>query len=147
MSILIEHCGECGRPNNQQKRRITQGMKQFLINLYNLDKKNPEVEYWHFRTVLTNNSVGLDYALNSRFGLIERKGYTISNSLCAGYWRITKLGIDFVEGKASVAKYLYIRLGEIVGESKEKIYIDQVGKKRFSIEELLNENEEENENG
>ena len=147
MTSIIEHCGECGRPNKQYKRKITLGMLQFLFNLYKLNQKSPQVEFWHYRDVIKNKSGGLDYSLLEKFNLLERKSASASKTISNGMWRLTKLSFDFIEGKVPVPKFLYIKLGDIVRVSDEKIFIDQVSKKRFSIEELLNEKVDEEENG
>ena len=61
-----------------------------------------------------------------------------------GYWKITKLGMDFIEGKVSVPKFLYLYLGNVEDESKEKILFNQIDKKRFSLSqtEIKKENED-----
>jgi hypothetical protein len=63
-----------------------------------------------------------------------------------GYWKITKLGIDFMEGKVSVPKFLYIYLGSVEKESNEKILFNQINKKRFSLSQTEIKGEEK-ENG
>jgi hypothetical protein len=132
-----ENCNGCGRPMHRYKRKITMGMKEFLLILYRLNKNKPDQKYFHYREIITNKSGGLDYSLNESFGLIERKSATVSRTVSNGLWRITPAGIGFVESKVSVPKFLYIYMGRVEGESNEQVFINQVGKNKFNLEEAI----------
>ena len=73
MSQEHENCKGCGWPMHRYKRRITLGMKQFLENLYSLQKNNLDQEYFYYKDIITKQSGQLDYSLLEQFGLIERK--------------------------------------------------------------------------
>lgn len=131
-------CPCCGRFGKLYKRKITSSMAYLLILLY---KYHPN-EFVHVNSFIEAKRVS--YALHGDFpklrffGLLEKKeGEREDGNPNNGFYRITPLGISFVQGMIPVKKYVYIFDNVVMAVSDETIFIDEALGTKFNYNELM----------
>lgn len=128
-------CPACGQNVKVYKRKLNSGMAYFLINLYKLNKKDPE-NYFHASNVL-GKSFSMDYAVLRHWKLIEEKPNDDKTKRKSGYWKITDQGKDFVKGLISVRTHVHLYNNHVVGFSDENLDIETALGNKFNYKELL----------
>ena len=129
-------CPCCDRTARRYRRSLHVAMVVALIRLHKLDEKKTGYYDVHDWGYMKSGGSG-DYAKLRFWGLIlpvDSRTYTENAS---GLWRITPLGKDFVSGSKSIPKYVYLFDNEKVGESEEKISIQQALGDKFDYRELM----------
>lgn len=71
------------------------------------------------------------------YGLIEESPHERPDGGRAGIWRLTDLGVAFVEGRATVPTYSILYNQELLRLEEPKISISQALGKRFRYDELM----------
>jgi len=112
--------------------------KWFKQNDPNYDQKWLHVEN-HLREVPnTPASLRGDFPKLKHWGLIEqRPGTRPDGSNRAGYWRITKKGIDFLNSNIQVEKYATIFDGNLIRMSNDKIWVVDCLNVKFDYSKLM----------
>lgn len=124
------YCNTCTRPLIEYKRTLTQGSLHSLVGLNLLHLEHPNQPYFHYLELIKKYAGSTDYSLLNHFGLI------VSNPSECGKWALSDLGRKFLNGEASIPRYLYFYLGKIIKESSERIHFNQVSKTKFNLAEV-----------
>lgn len=149
---MIRHgckCPLCGQFMKQYARTINGEMATALILAYRHFTKYPHSEPLHMdnwldemwnRGILKHRLRGRNHALLTRWNLLETTGARESKSekrkVVANY-RITKIGMDFVEEKIAIPKYVYLYDNRVLGYSDAVVMIKGCIGKAFNYEELI----------
>jgi hypothetical protein len=131
-------CPCCDRLIKVYKRKLNSGMSQELIALYELSRNDLETIFFH-HTQFAKVSGG-ELSKLTHWGLVCEKPNSIQDKKTSGFWGITEKGIQFVENKISVEKYIYLLDAELISYSKEKTNIIESLGNKFSYPELMNYN-------
>jgi len=71
------------------------------------------------------------------FGLAEEDRKRKSATGRAGYWKLTKLGVDFIEGRATIPQTVYAVHSKPMRSEGEQRTIWQTLNKKFDYDELM----------
>lgn len=138
-------CPACTQFVKIYRRKITSSMAYALILLYQYFENNPGQEWVHMNDYL-NSIEGLPFPVKSGdnaklryWDLLEEKPEMRDDkSDRAGYWKITELGRQFVQGEVTVKSHVKVfnskRYGDLIGE--EITVHDALGS-RFNYSELM----------
>jgi len=118
-------CPCCNRYTKIYKRVFNTGMAYFLSNLYKKTMEN-KVGFYCANEIV-NNTKGLDYGVLVHFGVIKKVGKSS--------YAITKKGIEFIEGKAQVSKYVILQNNKLVDCVGELSFKD-AWKEKFDIKNI-----------
>lgn len=137
-------CPCCGQLAKIYKRKLNSGMARSLINFYKRSLEKPgwfhALKDFQFETQGSKYICG-DYSKLAFWGLIEEGGDTKDDgNPNAGFYRITKLGVDFVLGKIPVNRYVYLFNGNQVhveDEDQQEIKIHEALADGFNYDELM----------
>lgn len=126
------------------KRQIYKTMALGLIELY---RQGGVKDFVHITTLLNNPEIaarglGGDFSKLALWGLIEEKENSETKKRTSGLWRLTEKGINFIKGKSSVPKYVFIYNGKLAEKSAEHVSIRDVLGKEFDYTSLIQENAE-----
>jgi len=125
-------CPCCTQLAKVYSRKINSGMAHALIQMY----KHAGTE-WFYLPNITSRWQGRDEAGLRYWGLIEEMQERRDDGGRAGWWRLTKLGEEFVKRAIRVPKYARIYDGRCLSLSGEEITIvDALGDK-FNYHELM----------
>jgi len=128
-------CPCCNRLVKIYKRKLNSGMAQELIDLYCLSYNDLETKY-HHHTKFAKLSGG-ELSKLTHWGLVCEKPNTIEDKRTSGFWGITKKGIQFVENKISIEKYIFLLDAELIAHSKEHTNIIESLGSKFNYNELM----------
>ena len=128
-------CPACGQRAQLYRRKLDSGMARVLIQMYNKQGANPD-RWVHVPSLGTP---GGDPIKTRHWGLIEKREETRDDgSSRAGWWRLTDLGVRFVENRAQVAKYAYLYNGICARlDEDELISVHDALADRFNYDELM----------
>lgn len=138
-------CPACTQFVKIYRRKITSSMAYALILLYQYFESNPDQEYVHMNDYL-NSIEGLPFPVKSGdnaklryWDLLEEKPEQREDgSNRAGFWKLTELGRQFVQGEATVKSHVKVfnskRYGELLGE---EITIREALGNKFNYNELM----------
>ena len=133
----ISTCPCCKQTVKMYKRNIHATMAKALINLYRLGG------WQHLREIYgldkdDKAAISTDFATFKHWGLIEQQENEDKTKRTSGVWRITQAGIDFVNKRMTVYKYVKIYNTQFLGfdKSKRVTILDCLGKK-FDYHELM----------
>lgn len=130
-------CECCNQLVKLYKRKITAQAAYELICLYKRARLTGQ-EYHHRNDFIpSKNHSGGDWARLVHWGLIESKVNEDPEKKCSGIWRITDLGIDFVQGNATVPVNCYIYNNVLYGKSPMLCSIKHALGEKFSYPELM----------
>lgn len=124
-------CPVCRSHVQSYRRTISLSQVYWMILLNKITKGGQK--YVDFKVVSTRlyealNRNASDHPLLRHWGLVE------SSPVSQGEYTITRKGIDFIEGKISVPKYLYFNNNRIYKQSQETIKFDD--SKNFDLLDL-----------
>lgn len=135
-------CPCCDRYIKVYKRKLTDGMAEALIYIYQYFAQiNPEPwlhipSYLQTRGAKTANA-GMP-ALLRFWSFLEPMADNKENGTKSGRWRITDYGKQFVEGKIKVPKHAIIYRNQLEGfDQSEFITIQEALGDKFSYNELM----------
>lgn len=132
-----EDCPCCGQLVKLYKRKLTSGMARALINLYR-ESKQDTLEYVHISRLGRLN--GGEFAQLKRWGLIiDKDNDDPELKRTSGFWAITGEGIDFVERRSEVPKYVFTYNMITVTNSRVSTTIEQALGTKFNYAELMGE--------
>ena len=103
-------CPSCDQEVKVYPRPLNGTMAQILVLIYKYFHKNPGEEWLHVDDFLKQFSINCRYySIMAYWGLIAAKPGKRGDGLGrTGYWKITGLGVDFVEGRVSVPKEFFM---------------------------------------
>ena len=131
-------CECCGQYVKEYKRRLYKSPVLALINLYKLDRLEPNL-YHHIQEIgaTIGNGIG-DFAKARYWGLITAMPNDDEDKKTSGYWAITRRGRQFVQGRLRLFKYCHVYNSEVVRFSGDTIYVQDALGVKFSYKELMN---------
>lgn len=134
-------CPCCRQFAKVYKRRITSSMAYALILVERYFRTTPDAADWlHVPSMLTANGLSrADEAKLVHWGLLEEKPeIRDDDSPRAGFYKITKLGIDFVHNRVRVPKFVFIYAGKKLDKSTvATVSIDEALTTRFNYRDLM----------
>ena len=136
-------CPCCTQVVKLYHRPISSSMAHALILIYKYLDNHPDMEWVHMNNYLNTLDLPLpvksgDNAKLRYWGLIEeKKEMREDTSKRAGYWKLTELGRQFVEGKTGVQQYAKIFGSKCYGLAGEHIGIEDALGKKFNYKELM----------
>lgn len=96
-------CPVCDRRARVRARKLNAGMAWMLVKLYSYTKKEEPIDGWiHVTKVFLahrHNAIAKEYPKLEYWGLVERGHNDDETKRGSGFWRLTKRGIEFVQGK------------------------------------------------
>ncbi len=134
------HCPCCDRFIKVYRRALSSSMAQWLIYMYKRSAL-AKIPLWlhvekDFHGISTPSRG--DYAKLRYWGLIEAMPEVGgSRGRTNGYWRITKKGEEFVEGRITVPARIHLLDNRVVGWSPKTVTIQDVLGKKFDYNELM----------
>jgi len=113
-------CDHCGSLIVTYKRVFNKGLARALWKA----KKYGGAKQFNVADIKLANAEYAEFPKVKYWGLTEP--VKIDGDRKAGVHRITDFGLDFLYGKVSIPKYVFVRKKEVVGESKERVYFKDV---------------------
>lgn len=131
-------CPCCGRTGRIYRRRLNAGMARVLVRFYHLEIESPG-RWVHVHEVFGGlGQKHRDWPLLRLWGLLEPRTKHTRDEPSRGFWRLTELGRDFVQGVCRVPRFVFVFDGERTGASDEVTSIGGALGKRFDYAELMN---------
>ena len=130
-------CPCCTQTVKLYRRKIIDSSAGGLIDLYRLDKQQPNYYHRHELKSLTNK--GGEFATLKFWGIIEQmpKGKEITAKRTTGYWKITELGKAFVEKRIQLPRYVEVYNNRALRFSGDKIDVEESLGTRFNYRDLM----------
>lgn len=137
-------CPCCNQFVKIYKRKINKSMAESLVLFY--QKQIPNRETYFNLTQLREMDKrfiscligGGDFAQFAHWKIIESKPRSKGkDTRTSGYWRMTKKGIDFAEGKIHVPQHILLYNQTLLGFSDEMVLIRDCFKEPFRYSELM----------
>jgi len=136
-------CPCCGQFAKIYKRKLNVCMAYALGLIAREQKRRPN-EWLHAPSYLHKAAVrgptvrGGDFAKLVHWGaLIPKPEIRNDGSNRAGFYKITKTGLDFVDGKIKLAKHIHLYAGRFCGFSTELTTFRQALGEDFDYDELM----------
>lgn len=129
-----ERCPCCTQRAQVYRRSIHSSMARGLIKLY---KRQPHIAFHEIALFMEHRELA-DFAKLAYWGLVEEQpSLREDGSNRTGFWKITDLGLDFVEGRVTVAKHARVYDGRCLGLAGPDVAIKDCLGRRFSYAELM----------
>jgi hypothetical protein len=128
-------CPVCDQGFKHWKQSMVVKAVAYFIALVGI---SPDGDSVHISSFLTHSD--RNFQKMGFWGLIEREKNDNPKKRTSGMWSITKLGIDFVNGKVSVPKYVVTYDGKLVRTEGENVFIRDILNDKFDYEELMRVN-------
>lgn len=132
------HCPVCDRWGKVYARPINRTMARALLWLCRAESEKEgwvDVPAAAPRWLVRSNQLPTLRWWN----LVERKEHEEDEKKYSGFWKPTRLGLDFVEGLAEVPKKVYTYKGEVEGFSDEKVKFRDCFQDLFDYEATMSE--------
>jgi len=130
--IILEDgstCSHCDQTIGLYRRKITDQNAKALLNMYRAG-----VEKWHHWKDISDST---DFAKIIMWGLIERKVNDNETKSQSGLWKLTYHGVEFIQGRSEVTKYLYVYNNTIVERSAENTKFSDCLDDEFDYREIF----------
>jgi len=135
-------CPCCEQVVKTYKRKLNSSMAYALIIMYRLHKKHGFHRHFKMNEEIAKLGVpssNIEYAKLFYWGLaVELDKNENPNTKTSGYWKLTKMGLDFVENRIKVEKYAYIYNGKLESLSVELTTLKEALGDKFNYDELMN---------
>ena len=130
-------CSCCGRYAQIYRRRIHHSIARQLVELYGLGGGR-ERRFVHGSQLIPKGNTGTgDIGKGRYWGLIEPMLRVSKLDNASGYWRLTGLGCDFVQAKATIQKVALVFDDKVIGFEGPEVSIQQCWDKRFDYAKIL----------
>lgn len=126
-------CSCCGRYAKIYRRKPHANMIKQLIHLYKL---GGDKNFIHISRIVESTTDAGVCSLRY-WGLIERKQSDDEKKKNSGLWKITPLGIDFINHGTEIKKYVLIYDDRVQGFEGAYVNIDQCLAGKFNYKELM----------
>jgi len=130
-------CPVCLRPHRSYRRKLNSGMAATAIKLYRLGGGNAMDWVNVVRLFPDTTHRGGEWAQIRHWGLAMPRDKRNHAQNSPGDWRLTPLGVAFVEGRLEVPRYIETRDGVLLGKSDETTSIMGALGNAFDYAELL----------
>lgn len=134
-------CPCCERRARINKLKVHSTLAAMLMNLARVSNAIAgDLTSWvHVEAFrLSYASSGNDFCICKHWGLVEaREAGPDEDKKGSGYYRLTELGAQFVQGEARIPKYVFVFDNKTLNESVETVGIDDCLNNKFSFSELL----------
>lgn len=128
-----ERCPCCTQQAKVYARPIHASMAVGLIKLY----RRPHDEFHEIAEFMQHRELA-DFAKLANWGLVtERPGVRADGSSRTGWWKITPLGVAFVEGRATVHRRARLYDGRCLGLIGEQASIRECLGSKFDYADLM----------
>lgn len=129
-------CLCCGRWAKIYTRQISKRVARCLIGLYSFSIDDPR--FFHVLEMPeTNKRSSGDFTKLALWGLMVERFNDDDTKQTSGFWKITQKGIDFVEGKILLPKYVRTFDNKILGYVGGNVSIHDCLKERFDFSVLM----------
>ena len=93
----------------------------------------------HVDRICPDHKTGSAFAKLALWNLIEKRPKDTSDTVrrTSGFWKLTDMGIAFVEKRITVPRIMFVYNDCILGESDDKVDITYCLKKKFNYTELM----------
>lgn len=128
-------CITCNRYLKEYRRNINSAMARQLMALSKFEFGN----FIHINEILIKAKMnGSQIALLRHWGLVLQKPKTDEDKRTSGFWAITQKGLNFVQCRVKLPKYISLYQNEITDIHEEELVdiLDVLGKK-FSYTDLM----------
>jgi hypothetical protein len=116
-------CPVCDSRCSSYRRKLNGGMAATTVKLYRLGK-GPAMEWVNVVQLFPNTTHrGGEWAQIRHWGLAMPRDKRSAGKNSPGDWRLTPLGVAFVEGRMEVPAYIETRGGKLLSKSSETISI------------------------
>lgn len=130
-------CPLCGHEHRTYRRKLNSGMAAVTVRLYALGH-GPAMEWVNVVRLFPNTTHrGGEWAQIRHWGLALPRERRTGSTNSPGDWKITPLGVAFVEGRLEVPRYVETRGGVLLGKSEETTSIVGALGNAFNYAELL----------
>lgn len=126
-------CPCCEQLVKVYKRSINALSARSLLHIMKITVNENEIIPLHIQKTFANGkklATGLDYIQLKRFGLIEPTEEE-------GFYKITKQGIAFCLGYATIPKYALVYNNKTIMYSDSNVTVQECLKKKFNYEEII----------
>lgn len=108
-------CPCCDQKVQEYRRSINIGMVRSLVAIYRVTHEPGHSEWVHVPTEIGARS--REEGKLAYWGILEEQHARREDGGRRGFWRITDLGKQFVEGRVTLPKYAYVYNGAVTGYS------------------------------
>lgn len=130
-------CPCCRRSGKIYKRKLNAGMASVLIRMY-VVRRRLQTDWLRIEDIFGSKKQDRrDWTVMQHWGLIESLDKRTSTENASGTWKLTERGVEFVLGKESVQKHVYIWDDSVRGFSDEWITINDALESRFDYATLM----------
>lgn len=131
-------CPCCGRKAALRKRKLNAGMARVLIRIYHITPRSEDDGWVHIHDIFNSTSQKhRDWTQLKHWGLVVPRTKRTKEENALGYWRITELGIAFVEKRARVPSHAFIFNDFCLTRSDEQIDIEEALSSKFNYQEIM----------
>lgn len=129
-------CPCCDQRAKVYRRKFSAAMCRGLIWLYH---EGGAHRFVHVNEKAPRWLIGFGgyFALAEKWGLIEDVENTDERKRRSGMWRLTPIGVAFVECRVRIATHVEVYNNEAIGWSDEHATIEQLLADRFSYAEIM----------
>lgn len=130
-------CSVCERPHSSYRRKLNSAVAAVLVKIYRLGG-GPAQNWVNVAQMFPNTTHrGGEWTIAKHWGLVMPRDVRDGGANSPGDWRLTPLGVAFVEGRVEVPRYVELRDGVCLGKSEETISITGSLGNAFNYAELL----------
>jgi hypothetical protein len=126
-------CPCCTQLAKVYKRSVHASMARALILMY---RAGGALDFVHAPTVTRRDS-NTETGKLAYWGLLVEADAEREDGGRAGFYKVTQLGVDFVEGRATIPKYAHTYDGRCLGFSGAQVTIYDALGKRFDYRALM----------
>jgi hypothetical protein len=127
-------CPCCRRYAQIYKRRINKSMAIDLINAVRLKAYR---DFVHIRDIQANHSGGGDFAKLRWWKLVEQQTNDDETKRDSGLWKVTQLGLDFMQGLVDLPESVTVYDNEVLSVSDKLKSFKECLKEPFDYQEIL----------
>ncbi len=124
-------CPCCDRFAKVYRRKLNAGMARSMISMYRLRRGG----WIHLPTEMSARS--REEGKLAWWGLAEEQDTKRDDGGRAGYWRLTRLGINFVLKRAQVPSHILLYDNRLIGHDGHEITIEDALGAHFNYQELM----------
>ena len=129
-------CPTCDQHVKEYKKSLSSNSARFLFSLVSISRTKPE-GWVHYSDCIYNSR---NYPEVAYWGLAHTQRDESKEKKTSGLWKPTRLGIDFINNKVKIPKYVHVYNSKVVKfDDKESISIIDAFGNKFSYEDLMRE--------
>lgn len=130
-----ERCPCCERYAQVYKRKLS---KPVVRQLYKLLSLGGDKNFIHASKLISPGVTGSgDLGKAKYWGLVEQKPHHPDEKKSSGFWKLTEMGVFFLNEEAYIRKTLYIYNDKIIKQSSEELLVSDIREAGFDYQKLL----------